>query len=170
MREKTTAIVQVSGTRFDKDEEVIFEEMENMVPCHSSWEELLDPLSKEDVGSELRPSYDSVVREPVIGLEFYSVGDWPEGSFFDNEKEMVGIEEVVGNFKDELVEEIKAKFSSWLPSGLSNLHDEVPRTMTILTLWTGQSWQDWEGEWDFEFGYDGVIDLSKLSQILESKQ
>jgi len=158
------SIVQVSGTRFDKDEEVDSGYMEAMLPCHSCWDELIELVPAEKLG--LCPATDGIMREAAIGLDFSSVGDWPEESFFDHERNMIGIEEVVDHYKDKIVAAIEEKFSEWVPS-LSNLHKEEPKSVSILTLWSGSSWCDYEGEWDFDFQYDGVIDLSKLSGILK---
>lgn len=158
------SIVQVSGTRFDKDEEVDSALLEEMLPSHSCWDELIKLVTPEKV--VYCPSIDGIMLQAAIGLEFSSVGDWPEESFFDYESKMIGIEEVVDPYKDKIVAAVEEKFSEWVPS-LSNLHEDEPKSVSIITLWSGSSWRDYEGEWDFDFQYDGVIDLSKLSGILK---
>ena len=50
---------------------------------------------------------------------------------------------------------------------LKKRDSKPPKAISILTLWSGSGGFDWEGEYDFDFQYDGVIDLLKLSGILK---
>ena len=158
------SIVQVTGTRFKKGEEVDSAYLEEMLPSHSCWEELIELAPAEKL--VYCPSIDGILQEAAIGLEFSSVGDWQEGSFFDHERALIGIEDVVNPFKDKIVVAIEEKFAAWVPS-LKKRESKPPKAISILTLWSGSGGFDWEGEYDFDFQYDGVIDLLKLSGILK---
>lgn len=108
---------------------------------------------------------DTEILFDCAGLEFYSIGDWPSGydSFFEHEKEMVGLEELIDPYREEIMEAINASFAKM--SKVTPQH-VFPSNASITTLWSSYSYQDYEGEWDSSIEYHGVFELKDIRKLI----
>lgn len=154
------AVVQIQATQFTKGEHTSFDWLENMVPSHSTWKELTCEYKELNDPDELIFSHDHDTEflADCVGLEFNSLGDWPSGywSFFDYEKEMLGIEELIDPYRESIMEAVNAR--------LARMRDA--KVVCIATLWSSYSYQDWEGEWDSSVEYHGVFELKDIKKLI----
>lgn len=156
------AIIQIQATRFTKGQCVHFEFLDDMAPDHKTWEELTDATDGLDQPDD--PNFtlgDSIFLEDAIGLLFSSVGDWLGGytSFFEHEQDMVGLEELLQPYMEEIRKDVIEKFRN------SGYHP-TPASISMTTLWKYDAWQDYEGEWDSRMEYSGVFQLKDVVTLM----
>lgn len=153
------AIVQIQATQFTKGEHTAFALLENMIPSHSMWEELAHEYKRLNDPDEIIFLHgdDTEFLADCVGLEFNSLGDWPSGywSFFDHEKEMLGIEELIDPYRESIMGAVNASLAK--TSG---------NIVSITTLWSNYSYQDYDGEWDGSIEYHGVFELKDVIKLI----
>ncbi len=159
-------IVQIQATRFTKGQCIEFELLDDMVPGHKNWYELTDAtdgLDQPDDHDTLFTLGDCVFLENAIGLLCSSVGDWADGyfSFFEQERDLVGLDELLEPYMEAIRKDVVEKFHK-------SSNTVLPTSISMTTLWKSDSWQDYEGEWDFSLEYLGAFQMKDIVKLMQT--
>jgi len=126
-------------------------------------------VDDEDITKEVSPgSAEWEFERNVMLFQFTSIGDsdWigcPTDDPVSSEAEMIGWEEVVSSYWEELRREAEKEFAKPCIS----FPDIAPRReVCFLTLWSVEFWQDYEGEWDSSIEMLGRIVLGDLEKAV----